>query len=360
MALGRDRPDVTHQARPHLDVGAAGDVGSLLVALDFEETVNRPSRCIITLDDTDSQGGFRFDSDRSIDFGAAVSLSLQSGGGTFEPSFSGRIFSLARRMNHDRGPRLVIEAYDRLQDLAMARRSRHFEETNADDVMSLIADDHGFAADVYLEGPVQSVLVQVNETDLGFLARLVGDLDGEFWLDGDTLRATRHTARPGATVTVRPNSDLFSLAIDADLSEQHRNLTVHGWDPTIKQPLAETADYDVIADEVTGQVSGGQWLAILDVPGPDPRQRTVHRVPDNNAHAASLANATYASASRTFVTLRALARGRAELRVGAKIDLQGAGSRFDGTYAISRARHTFDAENGYRTEFDARRSGLGR
>ncbi len=360
MALGGDRPDVTHQARPRVDVGAAGDVGSLLVALDVEESVNRPSRCVITLDDTGSRGGFRFDNDRSIDFGAAVAVSLQSGGGTFEPSFAGRVFALARRMDHDRGPRLIAEAHDRLRDLAMARRSRHVEETTAADVIASTAADHGFAADIALDGPAHAVLVQANETDLAFLTRLVGDLDGELWLDGDTLHASHHTARPGATVTVSPNSDLFSLAIDADLTDQHRDLTVHGWDPAIKQPLAETADYEAIADEVTGQVSGGQWLAILDVPGPDPRQRFVHRLPDNIEHTESLANTTYAAASRRFVTLRALARGRAELRVGAKIDLQGAGARFDGTYAISRTRHTFDAENGYRTEFDARRSGLGR
>ena len=360
MALGGGRPVVTYPGRPHLDVGAAGDVGALLVALDFEESVNCPSRCVITLDDTDSQGGFRFDNDRSIDFGAAVELSLQSGGGTFDPSFTGRVFALARRMNHDSGPRLVVEAYDRLQDLAMARRSRQFEELTAADAMAAIAGDHGFAANIELDGPVVPLFVQSNESDLAFITRLVGDLDGELWLDGDTFRATRHTARPGATVTVRPNSDLFSLAIDADLTGQRRDLTVHGWDPTIKQPLSESADYDDIADEVTGQVSGGQWLAILDVPGPDPEQHLVHRTPFNNEQTESLANGIYARMSREFVTLRALARGRAELRVGAKIDLQGAGARFDGTYAISHARHTYDAENGYRTEFDARRSGLGR
>ena len=360
MALGGGRPDAVQHGLPQIEIGAAGDVGPHLVSLVFEEIVDRPSRCVLTLDEADGQGGYRYDNDRSIDFGAAVDLSLLTGGGTADPSFTGRVFALAQRMEHDSGPRLVVDAYDRLQDLAMARRSRQFEETTAADVIASIAGDYDLAAEVDLDGPVHPVLVQANENDLAFLTRLVDDLDGELWLDGDTFRASRHTARPGATVTVRPNSDLFSLAIDADLTSQHRDLSVHGWDPAVKDALAATADYEAIAGEVTGQVSGGQWLAILDAPGPDPEQRVVHRTPANNDHAESLANATYARVSREFVRLHALARGRAELRVGAKIDLQGAGARFDGHYAICRARHTFDAENGYRTEIDARRSGLGR
>ena len=360
MALGDGRPVVVQDGRPRIEIGGASDVSPHLVSLVFEETVNRPSRCHVVLEDDDGRGGFRYANDRSVDFGIDVALSLMAGSGSTVPGFTGRIFALGRRINHGEPPRLTVDAYDRLQDLAMSRRARHIEAMTVADVVAQTAADYGLAAEIDLDGAGHAVLVQANESDLAFLTRLLNDLDAELWIDGDTLHATLHSNRPGATVMLRPNTDLFELAIDADLADQRRSLTVSGWDVADKATISASANYDTIAGEVTGLVSGGQLLAILDAPGPNPDERAVHLAPTNAEEAHGLAGASYARASREFVTLHALARGRAELRVGAKVDLNGAGSRFDGHYAICRVRHTFDTENGYRTELDARRSGLGR
>ena len=47
------------------------------------------------------------------------------------------------------------------------------------------------------------------------------------------------------------------------------------------------------------------------------------------------------------------------MRVGSRVSLSGLGGIFDGTYYVSRVRHVYDVAEGYRTEFDVERPGIG-
>jgi len=75
--------------------------------------------------------------------------------------------------------------------------------------------------------------------------------------------------------------------------------------------------------------------------------------------ARSMAEASYRSRARRFVTGSALADGDARLRAGVTVTLSGLGSLFDGDYYVVRVRHTYNLTDGYRTEFDVERPGLG-
>ncbi|HEX8359818.1 MAG TPA: hypothetical protein VF613_06920, partial [Longimicrobium sp.] len=76
--------------------------------------------------------------------------------------------------------------------------------------------------------------------------------------------------------------------------------------------------------------------------------------------ARALAEAHYARAARRFVVGQGLAEGDARLKVGAEVELKGVGPLFEGKYYLTRARHTFDQAEGYRTAFTAERPALGR
>ena len=64
--------------------------------------------------------------------------------------------------------------------------------------------------------------------------------------------------------------------------------------------------------------------------------------------------------ARRFVVGHGVAETNANLRVGAKADLQGLGPLFSGKYYIAEVKHIFDLAKGLRTEFRAERLGIGR
>ena len=353
------RPQPQIPSRPKIEIGSAGDVGEHLMALCFEEAVNRPSHCTLELDDW-AAGDFRYSETPTVDFGVELSLALTAASGNPEPVFAGKLYGMGRRQSNETQPVLALEAFDQLQELSMIRRSRHFEEVGVADVVSQIASAHGLAAEVDLDDQIHNVIVQANESDLAFLARLLEGLDGEIWVADDSLHAVSHWDRPGAVVELKPQRDLFDLKIDAALGGQRTDVSVTGWDMVSKQPIVGTADPDSLTGELDGMLSGGALLSLIGAPGPDSAERIVHGLQSNPQVAERHAVARYADISRDFVTLRAEARGNAALRVGAKVDLVGAGLRFDGRYVVARVRHRFDLDRGYRCELEARRSGIER
>jgi phage protein D len=54
-----------------------------------------------------------------------------------------------------------------------------------------------------------------------------------------------------------------------------------------------------------------------------------------------------------------MADGDPRLRVGAALELSQLGTMFDGSYYITGTAHLIDLENGYRTEFEVERAGVG-
>ena len=51
--------------------------------------------------------------------------------------------------------------------------------------------------------------------------------------------------------------------------------------------------------------------------------------------------------------------GNIKVRVGASLSLAGLGPFFEGSYYVTRARHSFTLQYGWRTTFDAERPGIG-
>lgn len=102
--------------------------------------------------------------------------------------------------------------------------------------------------------------------------------------------------------------------------------------------------------------------------GPRPRSSTTPSGADQTAvltspvsipEARSRARGLYAERSRRFVVGSGLADGLPRLRAGRSVRLGGLGPIFDGVYHLVATRHLFTVGEGYRTEFDAERPGVG-
>ncbi len=330
-----------------------------LQELLVEESSAGLSRCEATFANWGPKGGaagFLYFDRKLIDFGKALTITI--GGGQAEGQiFEGRVMGIEGRFLRSRPPEVLVLAEDRLQDLRMTRRTRTFENLTDADLFQQVASQHGLQADVDVTGPTHRVLAQINQSDLAFLRERARAVDAELWVDGKTLKVKSRNRRQTGDVTLTYGQGLLEFSVRADLAGQVSSFTASGWDVSSKQPITHRASDSALSSELNGD-SGGS--ALLNQVIGQRQQQVVHDLPCTTQEAQALAEGNYRRTARRFVAGTGVAEGDARLRVGAKLQLRGLGTLFDGSYYINRARHVFDAMNGYRTYFAVERPGIGR
>jgi phage protein D len=88
-----------------------------------------------------------------------------------------------------------------------------------------------------------------------------------------------------------------------------------------------------------------------------PTIETVSRLPVfTQTEADQMAKARFNSLLLQLITGDGLCRGRADLRAGIVIKLDGLGKRFGGQYYVTEVNHRYSAKSGYETHFSVRRN----
>jgi phage protein D len=343
------------------DATLAANITGVLV----EETVEGLYRCEVTFNNFGEPAGPRglpgaadylyFGRD-VLEFGKEFAVKL----GPDQPQaqvFKGRISALEANFPEGGGAQIVALAEDRLQELRMTRRTRSFEDASDADIIEEIAAAHSLTPDVSLEGPIYPSVAQVNQSDLAFIRERARSVNGEVWVEDRTLFAKTRSARGGSNnVNLAFGVELFSFSVRADLAHQCTELGVAGWDVAAKEAILETAEESAVSAELNRDIGGATVLEQAFGPS---KQRLVHTVPLTSDEAGQIAKARYRERARRFLTGTGLADGNPNIRVGVFVTLSGLGKLFDGPYYVVRAAHTYDLANGYRTEFDVERPGIG-
>lgn len=348
-------------ARPSLWVDSRLEASlgeQYLTRLLVEETTQGLFRCEATFLNWGPRGegeGLLWLDRRLLDFGKPFAVAFGPPSHS-NAVFAGRITGLEAHYPQDSPPELTVLAEDRFQDLRMERRTRSFEDTNDEQVFRAIAAEHGLTPELDLEGPRYRVLAQVNQSDLAFLRERAAAIDAELWIDNRTLYAQMRSRRNAGPAQFAYGRNLLSFSVLADLAHQRSAVRVCGWDVSAKRPIEERADAATIAGELGSLRSGSAVLAAALAPR---EERIVSAVPLSSAEASSMAAARYRERARRFVRGMGTVDGNVRVRVGAHIELNGLGAMFDGEYYVTLARHTFDAEQGYRTFFECERPGIG-
>lgn len=350
-----------YSARPRLRLDGRDQPALVdgLLSLVVEETTAGLYRCEAVFGNWGTKGGspgFLFFDRATFEFGKPLEVDMGDGEAAAKV-FSGRISGLEARFPEGRPPEIAVLAEDRLQDLRMTRRSRTFEDASDADAARWIASKHGLKAQVDLDGPTHAVIAQVNQSDLAFLRERARAVDGEVWVEGDTLHAQARARRNAGRVTLEYGRTLRELTVLADLAGQRTSLTVSGWDVAAKEGIAREAAEPAVQAELGGGESGGRVLkgAFGDRP-----ERLVHLVPLTPGEADVLAQARFRGMARRFLTGQGVSDGDARIRVGSKVELKSVGPLFEGEYTVTEMRQTFDLAHGYRTRFAVERPGLGR
>jgi len=348
--------------RPAIEVdGAVPDrVPDLLVSVEVEEREGGLSRAEIVLDDTADHEGhgldFAFEHAETnlFDLGAAVRV-LTGDADRPREIFAGTISAVALEVADGGQPRLRVMAEDALMAWRMVRRNRSHP---AGPVRAIV---EGLARDTPLT-PVITALTeevdaqqQLNETDLGFLRRLLARHDADVQVVGTELHVSPRAAVDRGEVTLELGSQLHTVRVTADLADQRAVTRLAGFDV-----LAGSVEAVASTESDLGPGAGATGSERVE----DAFPGTGDRLSDTGFAAAreaqTLVDVAQRRRARRFVIAEGRATGNALLRVGTRVVLTGLGPRFSNTYQAVRARHLFDRAGGYVTDFTAECAYLGR
>lgn len=290
---------------------------------------------------------------RTIDFGSTLAVSVGPPDNE-QVVFAGKVSALEVVFDEADAPHVAIDAEDALMSLRMTRRSATYDQVSDADIARQIASRHGLSAEVDANGPTYAAVLQIDETDLGFLRKRAALIAAEIWVAGTTLHFATRDKRSGTAVTLTPGTTLLSAAIRADLAHQRSSVLVSGYDAQVREVIDETADSSVVRAEAS---SGRIGPELLDQAlGAAPEQWT-GLVPTTTGEAHSWGSAQLLGRARRFVTVRGTTAGTPALAVGSRLSLDAVGAAFEGDgYYVTRVRQRWQrGAGGLRTHFEAER-----
>ncbi|KQU77065.1 MULTISPECIES: phage late control D family protein [unclassified Rhizobacter] len=341
-------------ARPTLRLGGQPDerLGTLMTALRMEESEGGMSTLELHLvgwvANGDGKAELAFDGNSTLKLGAEIAV-YSGDEATPREIFKGLVSALEMVCNYGSPPELVVLAEDGLTAARRGRRSKVYADMSPADVVKAVADGLGLTAGVSgLAAPV-STWAQLNETDLGFLRRLLARFDADLQVVGRQLQVAPRQDASRGSIDLTLYSQLARVRVCADLAHQATAVSIAGWNA--REGSAVQGEASSLANAGPGRgKSGLAWAK--DVFGARPEHLSTPAVA-SAAEARAVAEAALDQRARRFVRAEGLAEGNAQLRVGASVRLSGISPQFDNSFYVVQACHLFDMKQGYRTEFSA-------
>ena len=341
-----------YRARPTLRLAGQEDLraSELLIGMRIEESEGGMSTAELRFSNwastTDGGAEYAFEDGSRITLGTAIEVYA---GDETQPRelFRGVVSGLEAEFVQGAPPELVVLAEDPLGRARMARRSKVYSDMSPAAVVEAVAAELGLRPTVTgLAEPV-GTWAQLNESDLAFLRRLVGRLDGDLQIVGEELQvAPRGEVRRGE-LTLELHGQLARARVVADLSQQISKITTAGWDPVGGSAVSGEASRLTHGGPGSG-TAGADWL----VRALEPRSEHLgHLAVATDAEARAVAEAAFDQRARRLVRLDGVAEGNAQLRVGSNVAVTGLSPRWDNSYYVVEACHRYDVRAGYRTEF---------
>lgn len=326
-------------------------INELLIGMEMIESAGGLSALELRFSNiaSDPQGGadYAFEDEEILKLGAKLQLYAGDRNAPRE-IFQGRITGLEAIYPETAPAEIVVLAEDIFQQARMTRRTKLHENVSLAGLARGLADELGLQPRVTGLSETLPTQMQLNESDLAFLRRLLARYDGDLQVVGQELHVSpRAEVRRGA-VELERNSQLKSARVLADLAHQVHEVTVSGWDAAQGQRVSAASGG---ANLLPG--AGRSGAQLLQAAFGARSEHVGHLAATTSAEAQALADAAFDVRARSFVRVEATAQGNPAIRVGTHVTLTGLGHRFDNTYYVTRACHRFDVKRGYETDFEA-------
>jgi len=330
----------------------------LVTALEMTEQEDGLSTLELRLSNVASERGggaeLAFEDESSVKLGDELAI-YAGDQETPREIFRGVITGLEAAFADTTPPELTVLAEDKLQQARLTRRTKTYDDTSPASLAREIAGRLGLTPKITGFSDTLGAQVQLNESDLAFLRRVLARHDGDVQVVGDELHVSPRADVQRGTVELELHSQLKRVKFLADLAHQVTEVTVTGWN------AARGA-------RITGRSRGAQRGPGSGRTGAEILERTLGARPHQLAHlvvttddeARAVADTAFDARQRRFVCVEGTAEGNAQLRVGTHITLRGVGPRFGNTYYLTRCCHRFDRTHGYETDFTAEGAFLAR
>jgi uncharacterized protein len=297
--------------------------------------------------------GFAFEDERDIKLGSKLRL-YAGDQATPREIFRGTVTGLEAEFSHAGTPELLILAEDALQLARMSRRTEVHADVKVADLARGVAQRASLTARVTGLSESIGTQVQLNESDLAFLRRLLARYDGDLQVVGDELHVSARSDVQRGSVDLELHGQLRRARFTVDLADQVTEVTTSGWDPAQGKRVAGTS-----RGANVGPGGGRSGASLLGPTLADRSEHISHPTVLNDTEAAALAEAAFDQRARRFVCVDGTAEGNPRIRVGTHLRLGGLSRRFNNTYYVVFARHRFDPRRGYETDFQAECAYLG-
>ncbi len=260
---------------------------------------------------------------------------------------SGKIAALEPELS-EHAPSLVVRGYDLSHKLYRGRQRRSFTQVTDSDLVNRLANEAGLhPGTVESTSDVHEYVFQNNQTNAEFLLERAQRLGYELWVDDDTLNFRKPQAS-GQPVKIEWGKNLRSFRPRLSTAEQVSEVEVRGWDPKQKREVVGRATRGNGSPQIGISQTGADIAK--DTWG-EAKYALVHHFVKSPAEADKIAQAKLDELASSFVEAEGTCDGDANIRAGKQVQVEGVGTRFNGTYYVTQATHEWTKDKGLFTHF---------
>jgi len=348
-----------YNATPTLTIDSQSNpiVNAQLVAMEMRESTGGLTSMELRFGNfgtfENGHATFVFEDDAVLKLGAEIEVlgGDQSGQTAL---FKGRISAIEGRFSAENPPELVVLAEDALQAARMKRRSKVHENVTLADLVSNVAATCALTPVTDGLGDNVGTHVQLNESDLAFVRRILARYDVDLHVVKGELHAAPLAQIQRNQIQLSIDGKVRHARVTADLAHQVTAVEYSGWDFQQGQVITVSR-----RDNPPGPGAGRAGSQILQQFFGARAEQLAQVSVRNSAEGQAVVDAEWEQRSRRFVTLHATAEGNPDLRVGSHLEMAGLGARFSNTYYVVETVHRYDQEHGYETDVIAECAYLG-
>ncbi|HEY3704510.1 MAG TPA: phage baseplate assembly protein V [Terracidiphilus sp.] len=321
------------------------ELAGALEDIQVQRRLSQPSRCELT---------FRADREHlgdlgSIAVGAKLRIAVTP---TSQSLFDGEVTSIEYEYEPNAAEVVRVRGYDALHHLRKRQPVKVHVEVTPQDLARDLVSDLGLTVEADDPGPVIRRIIQHQQSDFEMLVEEARRVGLYLALDDDVLRMVTLEGS-GDAIALELGRSLLEVRVELNGEQACRSVTARGWDASRVEAHEGT---------VSGARSG---RSIQAAAGPDSfgeggeRTLTGESFPDDG-HAEAVAQAELDIRTAREATLWGVAEGNAELVPGARIDVSGVASAFEGQYVLTSVKHTLNRQSGFVSEISTEAPALDR
>ncbi|AOY81863.1 contractile injection system protein, VgrG/Pvc8 family [Moorena producens JHB] len=323
-----------------------------VMAVIVDENVSTPTMFTIKLANWDQEQQEWIDP-QLFKLGNEVTIFMGYGGsrGKLQKLMVGQITGLEPEFAHGEIPLLTVRGYDYSHRLLRGYKTRSFTKKKDSDIARDIAKQAGLKYGGVTTTLVLDYVLQHDQTDMEFLKTRAQRLGYEVVVQDKTLYFRPHQDKSKSVLTLVQRKDLLSFSSRLTSLTQVGQVEVRGWNPKDKKAFIGRSNPGFSTNK-----SGAKAVDQALGSGKKTSER-LYRPVFSREEAEQIAQGGFNNMALEYIRGEGLCVGRADLRAGSVITIQGVGKQFSGDYYVTCTTHTYSQKRGYRTAFKVRRNG---